>query len=260
MRKACLVESLLDVARALAGPGYVSKRRGCVVESVDADAWVVSAGQVGVTGAETRAQNSEVFVALFFKPVEATANVDDGLATGHERAADVGADRVVGTLKLCGTANVVIRHGEPQSGDTHAIEDGAERVVAEAVRVPLGKDDDGLLGARWVLMGWGGIPAGVDQIVLRVGRAFRRGKTKELAGGQRSVRGLAADFGLLREGFRTDIGGIELGMAFFETEVGGASIAEEPITVADEELVDAHHGGFSGSGIALDSRGRDSGA
>ena len=120
MRETGFVESLLDVTRALAGPGYVAEGCGGVVEGVDADARVVGAGEVGVAGAEAGAENAEVLVTLILKPVKAAADVDDGLAAGHESAADVGADGVVRPLKLCGAANVVIGHGEAQGRDTHA--------------------------------------------------------------------------------------------------------------------------------------------
>ena len=41
-------------------------------------------------------------------------------------------------------------------------------------------------------------------------------------------------------------------MAFFKPVVGGALIAEEFVAVANEELIDADHGGFGGEGIAQD--------
>jgi hypothetical protein len=37
-------------------------------------------------------------------------------------------------------------------------------------------------------------------------------------------------------------------MPLFQAEVGGPLVAEELVAVADEELVDAHHGGFGGAG------------
>ena len=138
-----------------------------------------------------------MLVALLLKPVKTTANIDDGLAACHERAPNVGADGVVRALKLSGTANVVIGHGEAQGRDAHPIEDGAERVVTESVRVPLGKDHDGLLGPGGIFVGRGGVPASVDQIVLRVGRALMRCEAEELGRGELALFSLAADFGFL---------------------------------------------------------------
>ena len=220
-----------------------------MVEGVDAEARIVGAGEKGIAGAEAGAEHAEVLVALLLEPVEAAANVDDGLAAGHEGAADVGADGVVGALELSGAANVVVGHGEAQRRDAHAIEDGAERVVAEAVGVPLRQDDDGLLGPRRIFVRGRGIPAGVDQIVFGVGRALRRGEAEKLGRRELSLGGLLADGGVLGQGFRAHIGGEKLGMALFEAEVGGPLVAEELVAVADEELVDADHGGFCGGGV-----------
>jgi hypothetical protein len=47
-------------------------------------------------------------------------------------------------------------------------------------------------------------------------------------------------------------------MALFKAEVGGALVAEELIAVADEELVDAHHGGFGRRGVIARLQGRGS--
>ena len=102
-------------------------------------------GDEGVAGAEAGAQDAELLVALLLKPVDAAADVDDGLAAGSDGAADVGADGVVGALELCRAADVVVGLGEAQGGDAEAVEDGAERVVAEGIGIPLGHDDDGLL-------------------------------------------------------------------------------------------------------------------
>jgi hypothetical protein len=219
--EAGLFKRLLDVAGALPGPGYIAKSSGRVVEGVDADARVVGAGQVGIAGAEAGSENAEVLVALLLKPVKAAADIDDSLAAGHECTSDVGADGVVGALQLGGAANVVVRHGEPQRGDAHAIEDGAEGVVAEAVGVPLRQHNDGLLGPRRVFVRGGRIPAGVYQVVFRIGRAFRRGEAQELGRRKLSFRGLLTDRGFLGQSLRADIGGKQLGVAFFEAEVGG---------------------------------------
>ena len=152
LREARRFDALANVARALPGPDDVAKRGGRVIEGIHAQARIVGAGQEGVAGAEAGAQNAEVLVALLLEPVEAATNIDHSLAAGGNGAADVGADGVVGALKLHGTANVVIGLGEPQRRDAHAIEERAQRVVAEAVGVPLRQDDDGLLGPRGILV------------------------------------------------------------------------------------------------------------
>ena len=131
--------------------------------------------------------------------------------------------------------------------------------MTEAVRIPLRKDYDGLLGPGGISVGRGGVPAGIDQVVLRVGRALVRSKSQELGGGEHSLFSLAADLGFLGEGFGADIGGKKLGMAFFEAEVSGATVAEELIAMTDEELVDADHGRFSRDGVSLDFRTGDGG-
>ena len=206
--EAGLFKRLFDVAGALARPGDVSEGSGGVVENVDADAGVVRAGQVGVAGAEAGAEDAEVSVALRLKPIDAAADIDNGLAAGGEGAADVGADRVVGALKLGGAANVVVRHGEAQGRNAHAIEDGAEGVVAESVGVPLGQNYDCLLGAGGSFVRGRRVPAGVDQVVFRVRRALGRGEAEVLGQGEFSVGSLLANGGFLGEGFRADVGGI----------------------------------------------------
>ena len=87
-----------------------------------------------------------MFVALGFEPVDAAADVDDGLTAGFGGAAYVGADGVVGALELGGAADVVVGLGEAEAGDAEAVEEGAEGVVGEGVGVPLGHDDHCLFG------------------------------------------------------------------------------------------------------------------
>ena len=75
-----IFDSLANVARALAGPNNVAKRSGSVIKGVDAQAWIVCAGEVGVAGTEAGSKNAEVLVTLIFKPVEAAADFDHSLA------------------------------------------------------------------------------------------------------------------------------------------------------------------------------------
>ena len=118
------------------------------------EAWVEGGSDEGVAGAEGCAEDSELFVALGFEPIEAAADVDDGLAAGLGGAADVGADGVVGALELCRAADVVVGLGEAEAGDAETVEESAEGVVGEGVGVPLGHDDHGLFGFA-VLAGGG---------------------------------------------------------------------------------------------------------
>lgn len=144
--EAGLLEGGADVAGGLAGPDDVAELGGSVVEGADAEAGVHGGGDKGVAGAEGGAEDAELGVPLLFEPVEGGADVNDGLAAGGDGAADVRADGVVGALELGGPADVVVGLGEAEGGDAEAVEEGAEGVVGEGVGVPLGHDDDGLLG------------------------------------------------------------------------------------------------------------------
>ncbi len=162
LREAGLLEGGADVAGALAGPYDVSEPGGGVVEGADLEALVEGRGDEGVAAAEAGAEDAELLVALGFEPVDAAADVDDGLTAGLGGAAYVGADGVVGALELCGAANVVVGLGEAEAGDAEAVEEGAEGVVGEGVGVPLRHDDDGLLWFAFLCFGVRGVPAGVD--------------------------------------------------------------------------------------------------
>ena len=231
-----------------------------MIEGVDAQARIVSAGEIGVTGAEAGAEDTEVLIALLLKPVKTAADIDDRLAAGGDVAANVGADGVVGALELGGTPNVVKGHGETQRRDAHAVEDPAEDVMAEAVGVPLRHDDNGLLGTRRVFVGGRRIPAGVDEIVLRVGRALGRGKAEILGARQFAVGGSLFDLGIFGERLRADVRGIELRKTLLEAEISGALVAEEEMAIADEELVDADHGLLGRGLVAQDLRAGNSGS
>jgi hypothetical protein len=181
-----------------------------VIEGIDADARVMGAGQESVAGAEAGAKHAKVLVALLLKPVDAAADIDHRLAAGREGAADVGADGVVGPLQLGGPANVVVGLGEPQRGDAHAIEERAERVVAECIGIPLRHDHDGLLGPPGILVRRRGIPARVHQVVLRVGRALGRGEAQELPWRDLALGGLLAQRGVVSQRLGAHVGGEEL--------------------------------------------------
>ena len=169
--EAGVLEGGADVACALAGPDDVAEPGGGVVEGADLEAGVEGGGDEGVATAEGGAEDAELFVAMLLEPVEAAADVDDGLTAGLGGAADVGADGVVGALEFGGAADVVVGLGEAEAGDAEAIEEGAEGVVGEGVGVPLGHDDHGLFGFAVLRFGMGRIPAGVDGVVLGVASA-----------------------------------------------------------------------------------------
>ena len=108
---------------------------------------------------------------MLLEPVDAAADVDDGLTAGLGGAAYVGADGVVGALEFGGAADVVVGLGEAEAGDAEAVEEGAEGVVGEGVGVPLGHDDHGLFGSVLSRLWMCGIPAGVDGVVFGVAGA-----------------------------------------------------------------------------------------
>jgi hypothetical protein len=171
------------------------------------------------------------------------------LPAGGAGAADVRADGVVGALELGGAADVVVGLGEPQGRDAEAVEERAERVVAEGVGVPLRHDDDGLFGLGGglaaglaaVAFRGGRIPAGVYGVVLGEAGANGRGEAQvgrlvDLAGS-----GLALPLGVFGQGFGTDVGGIELRVMTLETEVRGGLVAEEVAGVRDDLVVEGDH-------------------
>jgi len=131
--------------------------------------------------------------------------------------------------------------GEPQGGDAKAIEQFTEDIVAEGVGIPLGHDDDGLFGPAELFFSGGGIPAGVDAVIFGIGGADRRGEAQELGGLAAAILNALANFGLVFQGLRADIGGEKVGMALFEDEVSGRGVAEELITAADDFVIDGDH-------------------
>ena len=178
-----------NMAGALAGPHHIASPERGVVECVDLQARVVGAGDKRIAGAEAGAEHAELFVALLLEPVEAAANIDDGLAAGGQRSPNVGADGVVGSLQFRGAANIVEGLAESQRGNSKAIEQSAERVVAEGIRIPLRHDDDGLLRLALLLFWRRGIPARVDLIVFWIGRAQRGSEAEKLRLGQLAFGG-----------------------------------------------------------------------
>lgn len=243
LREAGVFNGGADVAGGLAGPDDVAEYAGGVVEAADLKAGIVGGGDKGVGGAERGAEDAELGVSLFREPIEAGADVDDGLAAGVDGAAEVGGDGEVGALKLSGAADVVVWLGQAKGGDAEAVRHGADGVVGEGVGVPLRHDDDGLFGAA-TLLGWvGGVPAGIDLIVFRVRGGDGGGEAEELGGLEFVNGGEVLELGVLGQGFGADVGGKELGMPGFETEVGGGLIAEKVGGVGQDAAIEGDHRG-----------------
>src|SRR5713101_2957502 len=116
---------------------------GDVEEAAGANAFVVDEGDVADGGADAGAENAELGVALLFEPMQAAAGVQNGLAVGLEREADIGAADLVGALVARGHAAVVIGHAHFQGGDPQALDPAAKAVLAVPLGVPVGKDEDG---------------------------------------------------------------------------------------------------------------------
>src|SRR5450432_821583 len=108
-----LLDSLPDMACRLPMPHYVGNICRCMIERSNAQPRLMRRGDEGIARPQARAHDAELAVALRFEPVDATANVDNALAHGVERASNVGGDGVVGASDLGGHANVVVRHREP---------------------------------------------------------------------------------------------------------------------------------------------------
>src|SRR5436305_1760480 len=111
----------------------------------------MGAGNEGVTGSETGAEDAELFVTLRFQPIKTTANINNCLARGGEGASNVGGNGVVGALEFAGLADVVIRLAQAKRRDAEPVEYLAESVVAVRVGVPLRHHDH--CAAVWILRG-----------------------------------------------------------------------------------------------------------
>ena len=123
--------------------------------------------------------------------------------------------------------------------------------MAEAVGIPLRHHHDGLPGPRGIFVSGRGIPARIRQVIFRVRRALGRGEAQKLRGRELSLGGLLLERCVFGKGFRADVGGVELRVPLFKTEVRGALVAKKHVAVADKELVDTDHGGFGLLLVAL---------
>jgi hypothetical protein len=144
----------------------------------------------------------------------------------------------------------VIRLGEPQAGDAEAVEDLAQRVVAEGVRVPLRHDDHGLSGfalpSSLFPLPLHFIPAGVDLVILRVGCADGGGEAQEGLAAEFADCGAALPFACLLQDL--------------QPEVRGCGVVHEPVRCGpvvgrDDALVERDHGVERGELAAGDLRG-----
>jgi len=81
-------------------------------------------------------------IAPLLQPVEATTNVNDALANGVERPADIGGKRVIGAANLSGHANVVVGHRQAEDGNAQKVQDLAQPAVSDGVRVPVWQEND----------------------------------------------------------------------------------------------------------------------
>ena len=245
-----------DMAGALTGPHHIAGPERGMVEGVDLQAGLVGAGDKRIAGAEAGAEHAELFVPLLLQPIETAANIDHGLAAGGQRSPNVGADGVVGTFQFGGAANVVEGLAESQRRNSKTIEQGAERVVAEGIRIPLRHDDDGLLWLALLLFGRSGIPARVDLIVFWIGSAQRGGEAEKLRLGQLAFGGQLFQLGIVAECFRAHVGGEQLRMTFFQAKIRGSFVAVELLGRSDDAFIDGEHGGVglrritAGDGIA----------
>ena len=195
-----------------------------MVEDVDADARIVRAGQKCVARSQTGAEDAELGVALLGKPIEATADVGDGLAGSVNGAAHVGADSVVGARELGGAADIVVGHAEAQSRDAKPVEGLAERVVADGIGVPMRQHNNGPPSPLFLGRGK---PASVGQIVFWKRRFHRRGEAQEF-GLLLAILGLA---------LRIAAGGEELDGAALQADIRGRAIREKLGAVLHDVLV-----------------------
>lgn len=86
----CSLQTLADMPRRKAFPHHIGDIGRAMVENVHANASVVSAGQKCITGTKAGTHDPEVREPLLLQPVKARAAIDDRLASGVDRAADVG--------------------------------------------------------------------------------------------------------------------------------------------------------------------------
>ncbi len=78
-------------------------------------------------------------------------------------------------------------------------------------------------------------------VVLWVAGADGGGEAEEVGGFDLAGFGLATELGVLLEGLGADVGGVELGVATLEAEVGGGVVAVELVGTGYDVGVDGGH-------------------
>src|SRR5260370_37008828 len=84
--------------------------------------WLMAHGDESDGRADACAHQAKLAVTLEFEPLQASADVTNGLAIGLERETDIGTNKMVGAFTAGNHAAIVIRHGKTQGGDYPAIE------------------------------------------------------------------------------------------------------------------------------------------
>src|SRR5258708_3387685 len=97
-----------------------------MIECRHLDTRIVRGRQEPVAGTEAGSDDAQLLVALLLEPVEAAAKIDHALARGVEGASNVSRNGVIGAAKLGRTTNVVVRHAQPQHGNSQTIQNSAE--------------------------------------------------------------------------------------------------------------------------------------
>ena len=83
-------EAFPDVLRRKTRPNDVGEVSGAVIEDVHADSWIVRGRETCIAGAEARSHDTEAIESPLLEPVEAAADVDNGLAGRIRRPSDIG--------------------------------------------------------------------------------------------------------------------------------------------------------------------------
>ncbi len=100
--------------------------------------------------------------------------------------------------------------------------------------------------------GWRGIPARVDEIVLRIRRADGRSEAEKRRRLYAARFCGSAKLGIAAQRFRPHVGGKKLRMPLFKTEIGGARVAVKGIAVAQDGVADGEQRVFRSSDILFD--------
>ena len=217
-------QPLADVARGLPVPNHVGKVSRGVIKRRHLNSRIMRGGNKRIARSEARADDAEPVVTLRFQPVETAAHIDHALAHRIERASNVGGDGIVGAVDLRRTANIVIRHGEPQHRDAHPVEHAAEAVVGERIGIPVRQQNHGATSACRK-------PARVHQIIFGERRHHRRSEAQKL-------RMRAANFFLeARVGHfaRAE----DLNFAALQTKIRWLLIRVKVVAVLDDAIVEA---------------------